>query len=238
VYEAGPLVEQTSAEVRRVLGLNAVAHVEVLNAIIRLNAERGFDSGNTLTYLELGSSQGLHIRANRALYAPSKAIGLDFCSAVAAGGETARTIYFAPGPTDTPMLHRNHWSRAGGTAAVHTVLLQRDPELYRRFFVECDGATVGDVAATAGVAEANLVGALPGYSNERREAFNGADGVLAPVDCGTAIATLTKDGERFPSGCYLMTAPNGRPLLRFCGFDALDRRGLFEERCRAVALES
>lgn len=236
VYDFGPLLEHDVARRNRVLGVNLLGHVEVLHGVMALNLARGVDNPETLTCVEVGSFQGLQPRKRRALYAVSKAAGVDFCAALDAGAEVRRCVYFAPGPIDTRMLHENHWvTKANGPREFLESLADGPAERYRAIFRDCDGARLHEAAEAWGAGQEEVLHAFERYRAERARALRDEHGVLAPEECARMIAMVALEAKRCPAGVYFASAPRGgRARLERVRFAALNRLRAFRARAKRI----
>lgn len=230
VYEFGHLLEHTAERRSEVLGVNVLGVTEVLHAVMALNRRLSTKNEKQLTCILVGSYQGLHAKNKRPIYAASKAYGIDLCTSLAEAREIANCIYLAPGPIDTPMLHRNHWvTRAGGSEDFFNDTLSGPREAYKSIFVDCDESTFERVARKSlGTKNAKLQTALSRYSTVRREAFNEELGVLDP-DAFAGVLTDLLTSDKLASGVYGFRATEmGEVSVKMATFASLDRRLTFE----------
>jgi NAD(P)-dependent dehydrogenase (short-subunit alcohol dehydrogenase family) len=229
VYDFGPLTSYDTARRGRLLGLNILGTVEVLFSVCALNDRLRRLSEKSLTQIFVGAFQGLQVRAGRQLYASSKAWAIDFCAALVEGREIPRCLYVAPGPIDTPMLHRNHWvNKASGPEQFFEQVLRGTRAEYESIFLRCEESTLIEVAQGQG---GGLVGelqeAMGRYQAERAKAKVAELGVMSAADCAAALVDTGLSPER-GSGVYLIGTERGnRPFIKMASFESLDRNSLF-----------
>lgn len=236
VYDFGRFLEHDLGRRRRIIGVNFIGHLEVLFGVMAVNKARGVNSAEALTYIDVGSFQGLYARAQRSLYAPSKAVGIDLCTALWEGKEVHRCIYFAPAAIDTHMLHRNHWvTKAGGSEEFFDKVFRGGRKLYREIFIECNEDAVRAATAEFASSRAEIVAAFEKYRVARQEAFRKDLGVLPPEDCGEMLIKMLVEPERYPCGVYLASGcPEGQPTLEWVGFDELSRLDSFKRKAQEI----
>lgn len=230
-YGYGPFLE-TSVETRRqILGLNILGVTELLHAVMKLNSRRRLQNETQLHHILVGSSQGLYARKDRAVYAASKAYGIDFCSSLAEGGDVASCSYLAVGPIDTPMMHRNHWvSKLGGPKRFFDLLLAGNISDYRSVFITCDKSALERIAKNRFPRHARrLLATFAKYKELRNDQFSKDLGVLSASACAKALVRIVTL-PRPRSGVYMVTpVRHGRGLsLAFAPFQSLSRQRLFE----------
>ena len=230
VYDFGRFLEHGVARRVRTLGVNLLGHIETLHAVMSLNAACGFDNSAILTSIDIGSFQGLYARAERPVYAPSKAAGIDFAGALFEGKEVARSLYFAPASIDTHMLHFNHWvKKAGGSEKLFSNVRGGDRHQYDAIFMRCDQRVLRNVAAACGLDPAEAEQTMLKYAEARKGAFAGSLGVLRVDTCARMLTALVRNPDHYPSGVYLAFAPYGAaPRLTEAGFRELSRLKLIE----------
>jgi NADP-dependent 3-hydroxy acid dehydrogenase YdfG len=230
VYDAGIFVEHDFPRRRRLLGVNLIGHVEMLHAVMHLNAGLGVDNAITLSHIDVGSFQGLVPRAERALYVLSKGAAIDLAAAMQAGGELHRSLYFAPGPVDTHMLHRNHWVvKARGSAELFDGLWARDAPAYKAAFIDGDAAPLLEAARGRGEDSEETAAAFDRYRTARGEARLSDWGILDVDVCARMLAAMVESPVQFPSGLYVATSRvDVGPRLRFVKFDRLTRLRVVE----------
>jgi short-subunit dehydrogenase len=240
VYEFGQLLEHAVERRGEVLGVNVLGVTEVLHSVMALNRRLSRENAKEFTHILVGSYQGLYARDGRPVYAPSKAYGIDLCTSLAEGKEVATCIYLAPGPIDTPMLHRNHWvTRAGGSEDFFNEALGGPSKTYKSIFVDCDGAILERIAREKFAPElANLRTAMKRYAIVRREAFEEELGVLTPTACGSVLTDMLTCHE-LVSGVYSLRAEGmgSEVAVKMATFASLDRRLTFESVATAPALD-
>ena len=230
VYDFGSLLEHDPPRRANIYGVNLLGHMEVLYNIMALNTELGFDNPKGLTVIDVGSTQGLHIRARRPLYAPSKAAGIDFCNAIHMGGEVQRCIYFAPAPIDTHMLHRNHWiTKAGGSLEFFERVFGGSRERYRSIFIDCSEWALLDAISELSFDLQEVRQSFEKYCSIRKESFRGEFGVLDPDECADILVKIVIEPSRYPSGVYVASVPRGqRTEVKMLHFEELSRWTVME----------
>ena len=210
VYWSGRLADSTSDIRQSVFGVNLIGRIELLNAVLRVNAERGADNGSSLVHVDVGSFQGLKIRQGRALYAASKSSGIDFAAALVAGNELRRSIYFAPGPIDTYMLHYNHWVvKSRGSQQLLKDLKSGDRDLYRAIFVDCLDDRLRRFISDQDL-RVEAMDQFQIYKRHRREAAEGEFGILQPDECAQKVLSFVNSPEVFQSGVYTALRRDGK----------------------------
>lgn len=236
VYDSGPFLDHDSKRRQRIIGVNSVGHVEVLYQIMTLNSARGIDNGKLLTYIDIGSFQGFYARAQRPLYAPSKAAGIDFCTALWEGREVRRCIYFAPALIDTHMVHENHWiKKAGGSVEFFRYILDGPVDRYRAIFIKCDVTVLREAASVLGIDLEKTLQTFDRYRSIRQEAFEGNPGVLGVNECAGMLVKIAIEPDQYPSGVYFANSmPGEGPALWHTSFSELSRRDLFERVARRL----
>lgn len=237
VYEYGAFLDSDARRRSDVLGLNIFGSTEMLHAAMAVNSALAQNANQRFSHILLGSFQGLYSRADRSLYASSKAYSLDLCSALTQGLEIHRNIYVAAGPIDTPMLHRNHWvAKAKGPKAFFDRILAGKPCTYRAIFVDCDQHVFGSCLERESVAiQVQLQMTFDKYRMIRRETTRGALGILSRLDCSAVLHQLLCR-EDLKSGVYMLSAPGSVVSIRMAKFEDLDRRRTFESVAIPVVL--
>jgi hypothetical protein len=241
VYDSGPFLEHDGTRRGETVGVNLLGHIEVLHAVMSLNASHGFRNADCLTYIEVGSFQGLYPRAGRSLYATSKSAGIDFCTSLIEGKEIARCIYFAPAMIDTHMLHRNHWiHKSHGSSHFFDLVLRGSPDLYRALFRECNEAVLEDLVEQLGARAELDVGEIRSqfgtYCAFRRDAANSEVGLLSPEECAQFLIRVMDEQDIHHSGVYFASRQaRGQATVRYITFLQLSRRKLIEERGETLA---
>lgn len=224
VYDYGNFLDYCASRRTALLGLNVLGTAEVLHAVMALNNRRGLPNSKTLIHILVGAFQGLKVRANRSLYASTKAWGLDFCTSLAAGAEVAKCIYAAPVPIDTPMLHKNHWvNKAGGPENFFEAVLNRTRAEYDSIFRACDDSVLREVGRKGFESELESLGAaLVRYREERIRAHDSDLGVITAAYCASVLLNIVERSNS-ESGVYLIT---DKPPT-FAKFDQLNRYNMF-----------
>jgi short-subunit dehydrogenase len=231
VYDFGDLLDHDVKRRSRVLGVNVLGMTEVLHGVMAVNRQFCVENDEEFTHILVGSYQGLFARDGRPLYAPSKAFGIDLCTSLVESGEVMKCIYLAPGPIDTPMLHRNHWvTRAGGTEEFFSVTLGGPPKIYRSIFVDGDESILERVARQKFSPELrDLREAMKRYRAVRREAFEEELGVLSPGACASVLTDMLTRRD-LVSGVYSLmpNAAGTEAIVKMATFASLNRRLTFE----------
>jgi len=239
VYDSGEILEHDVQRRQRLLGVNLVGHVELLHAVMALNVQRGVKNSDFLSYVEVGSFQGLRARGGRAIYAASKAAGIDLCSALLDGHEVLRSIYFAPAAIDTHMLHRNHWvHKARGAQALFDQILHSDLSLYHAVFIDCDEEAFRRAVSVSGERLDLALGNFKAYVAVREETKHGELGLLSADVCAKMLLSLVTQPAIHSSGVYLAScAARSGPSLCFARFADLDRLQRLQEVGQLVRWE-
>lgn len=235
-YEFGPFVGHELIRRQRVLGLNLLGITEVLYSVMALNAERDHDNTKVLTHVLIGSLQALDTRAERSIYAASKAYGLDLCAGLSRGHELANCIYLALGPMDTAMLHWNHWTaKVGGSNRFFQYIFAGDPDRYKSIFMDCNESALVAAAESAFPDDLQtLVLKFKEYRRAREQAFNSEVGVLNPNASAQLLTSLLAKG--LDSGLYSLNCQKGRMSMKMATFEQMSRKDLFFSVAREVAL--
>lgn len=224
-YDSGRLAETTVEARERLLGVNVCGQVEVLHAVLSLNQRRGVDSSSDLSYIQIGSLHGLTASGGRSVYAGTKAFGLDLCISLSSGREVKRVIYVAPGPIDTPMLHRNHWvSKVGGCSRFFEHVRALGPLVYKDVFEKCEDEAFRKAISTEDWDREMLADKYERYKERRVSAFSQRDGVLSVADMAQGITELVSEESSCTSGVYVFTAPGGEVSMERMSFGKMLRR--------------
>ncbi len=224
-YDSGPLVDSTIEGRRRLLGVNVCGNLELLVAALALNKRLGFDSPGRLSFLEIGSLRGLQVSPGRAAYAASKAFGLDLCISLDQEGQVKRTLYIAPGPIDTHMLHRNYWAtKEGGPVEFLDYVRTKRAELYRDIFIRGDDQAFAEAAASGRMSRHALAPVFERYQARRIAQLADPRGILDAAELAERLVDLAVDAAAHPSGAYVFTAPGGRMQMEKLDFSDLIRR--------------
>lgn len=223
VYDAGPFVEHDVTRRKSLLGLNLVGHVEVLHAVMAVNARHGCDNGRYLVHMEIGSFQGLYPRCHRTFYALSKAAHIDLYTALMDGFELHRCFYLAPGLVDTHMLHKNHWVyKAYGSAKFFDDIFIKLPHLYRAIYEDCRFEVFHSVVQSSHESKPHLLSAYDKYVVTRRAAFDAAAGVASREEVAKIATSILRD-DRFGSGIYFPRTAKQGALLKYASFKDMVR---------------
>jgi short-subunit dehydrogenase len=228
VYWAGSLNASLPETRSTVYGVNLLGHIEVLHAVMRINAECGVSNASSLIHIELGSSHGLNPRQQRALYASSKSCGIDFGASLDAGAEVFRYVYVAAGPVDTHMLHHNHWViKAGGPESLIQELKSGSRSTYNAVFIECSDQEFGTALSTKRLAT-ELFANFAAYKRCRQEAASDELGILTAEECSSLIVNAALSPEAYPSGVYLPRKRKGQKAnVDYKSFDEMKRFNVF-----------
>jgi short-subunit dehydrogenase len=225
VYEFGPFASMSTEARGRVMGVNTCGKLELLHAVLSLNAQRGINNASEFTLIDIGSSHALDASAGRALYASTKAMSLDLCIAMNEGKEAARIIYIAPGPIDTHMLHRNHWvSKGQGPEEFIAHVRALPPDRYRAIFQMCDEDAFEEAASSSGLHSNQLRAIFRRYKDRRMEQENAESGIIQPNDLANRLVEIAIDADAYPSGLYFIQSPGGKLQMDRMEFAALKRR--------------
>ena len=225
LYSSGPLIEETAASRKDILGVNVCGKYELLHAALSMNNAAGFDNGKGFTLIDIGSSHGLYPSNGYSLYAPSKAYGLDLCVTLQDGNEIRRCIHLAPGPIDTCMLHRNYWvTKEKGPKMFYENLLSQNKKLYYDVFVGCSENALVEACKQDGEKVDNLIGIFNRYKTRREEKIKTEEGIIQPKDLAALLANILMDANAFKPGVYVITAPQGRLQIKQHGFPAFRSR--------------
>jgi len=208
VYWSGEFMRTASTTRSALLGVNTVARVELLHAVMSLNDETGILNDEQLTHIDIGSLHGVCLQSGRSLYAASKAFGVALATVMDAGRELRRSIYVAPGPIDTYMLHFNHWVvKSGGRSVFIENLRKGDPTVYDAIFRECsEPALLRSITGLGAEDQAREL--LKTYKSHREAAFAAQSGVISARHCAEVVHSLVASDCK--SGIYLVThSPTG-----------------------------
>src|SRR3989442_15143419 len=84
-----------------------------------------------------------------------------------------------------------------------------DRKRYEAIFPRCDEEALAEAATRCRVDVNEATRTLRKYEFARREAFNGALGVLGVETCARMLSSIVTSPAEYPSGVYLAYAPNG-----------------------------
>jgi short-subunit dehydrogenase len=209
IYTVGSLIESSARERESQIGVNICGKIETLHAVLLFNESHNVPSNERLTLIDIGSVHGLTSPAKRSLYAATKAFGLSLCTSLANGRELHRAFHIAPGPIETPMLHRNVWVlKAGGPVDFFEFLLQGNVSTYNKIFVECEDGAFTSAARAFNADSTTLAKVFFRYKDIRREQKADTKGVLSVE----AVAEFVENLVSIPQsqdGTYILTAPWG-----------------------------
>jgi|SRR5579863_606519 len=229
VYDFGRFIDHDASRRERVLGLNVLGTTEVLHAVMSLNELRRIQNSERFTNVLVSSFQGLHARADRPVYAPSKAYGIDLCTSLSAGQEVAKCICVVPSSIDTPMLHRNHWvTKSGGSEDFFNKMLDGPRGRYCSIFVDGDEAALDEAASEEPVGTTSgFRGIMRKYVAARLAAQSAPLGILSAEACASALAEIVISSQS-DSGVYVLTPASGatKAAVKKVPFSSLDRRGI------------
>jgi short-subunit dehydrogenase len=228
VYSAGRLLDSSPQTRMATYGVNAVGHIELLRSVMHINSDHKVNNAETLVHVEVGSAHGLNPRKERSLYASSKSWGIDFAAALTAGTELKRAVYFAMGPVDTYMLHRNHWTdKAGGSASFIDGLRSGERSIYERVFMECSEQAFA--AATKDRPNLDqMLTHFKRYRQARAEAASDYLGMLSADECAQMILHCSL--QESESGVYVCSKePGMQPAYKYRSFADMQRLSRFKE---------
>lgn len=222
VYHSGSAKQHGEKERSEILGVNICGMFECVQCVSLSNGKCDPGTASGLTFLNLGSLHGLDPGANRTWYGPSKAIGLDLCIALHKSGAIWRNIYIAAGPTDSYMLHRNHWSvKLGGPEDLLAHVRNNHRECYEDVFVNCSENAFARVCEDleGRVGREDLLSLFRQYCKLRNKAREAAEGVLTRQQLAGILARMMLDDRTYQSGLYRITAPEGETDIQHFRFD-------------------
>jgi NAD(P)-dependent dehydrogenase (short-subunit alcohol dehydrogenase family) len=224
-YEYGPFAEMSPDQRSRLVGVNICGKIEVLHAALLMNKRLGVSNSDEFTFMEIGALHALDTPAHRSLYSATKAIGLDLCASMHRGEEVRRAIYIAPGPIDTPMLHRNHWvSKERGPVEFFDFVRAQEGSLYNDVFVECNEARFNEAVSLSQLDWASFSSLFARYRERRLEQLDSLEGILDPDDFSAHLARIVLDDVTHGSGVYVFNAPGGKIQLQRLSFSDVARR--------------
>jgi NAD(P)-dependent dehydrogenase (short-subunit alcohol dehydrogenase family) len=209
-YQVGRYECTTVDERAAVLGCNIAGKWEVLHAVMRLNAELGFDNPRELDIFDVGSLHAVRHSPHRALYNPTKTAGLELCRVLLNGSEVRRAIHLAPGPVDTPMLHWNHWVlKEHGDPDFPTLVKDRCPSLYRPIFREGDWAALAVAQRELGREDEAVRDVFGRYLHRRAVLAQTEEGITSPEILAEYIANQMLGARAYDSGIVEVSSPHG-----------------------------
>jgi hypothetical protein len=210
-YQVGRYECSTANERAAVLGCNVAGKWEVLHAVMRLNADLGFDNGQQLDIFDVGSFHAVRHSSHRALYNPTKAAGLELCAVLLNGSEVRRAVHLAPGPVDTPMLHWNHWVlKEHGDAEFLTLVKNRCPSLYRPIFREGDWAALAAAQHELELEDETVQDVFRRYVHRRAVLAQTENGITSPEIFAEYIAEQMLGARTGESGIVEVSSPRGQ----------------------------
>lgn len=214
-YQVGRYESSTADERAAVLGCNVAGKWEVLHAVMRLNADLGFDNGQELDIFDVGSLHTVRHSSHRALYNPTKAAGLELCTVLLNGSEVRRAVHLAPGPVDTPMLHWNHWVlKEHGDPAFLTLVKDHCPSLYRSIFREGDSASLAAAQYVLEIKDETVRDVFARYVHRRAVLAQSEEGITSPETFADYIADQMLGTRTGQSGIIEVSSPRGHFRFR------------------------
>ncbi len=211
VYGVSAYESTKAAERADILGTNILGKFEILHAVMRLNADHGFDNATVLQLFDIGSLHALRHTSHRALYSSSKMAGLALCEVLVAGSEVRRAIHVAPSNIDTPMLHWNHWClKENGDPKLPNLVRLRLPALYPRVFRNCDVTAFATALLELGFGNPGIQTVFERYKHRRKMVSETEDGITSPETLAAYLVSLVLEEENIESGVIEVTSPNGR----------------------------
>lgn len=224
-FESGFLVDTPLDARARLMGVNICGHVEMLHTIMSLNQNRGVDNASELSYVQVGSLHGLGASPRRGIYAATKAFGLDLCLSLSSGGELKRAIYLAPGPIDTPMLHRNHWvSKEGGSISFFDHVWAKGMPTYLDIFVRCKDEAFAEEISAGDWNRQQLAETFERYKERRANSNSHPNGVLSVTEIAELLSDIVLKQGTYTDGVYVLTRPCGEIKMEKIPFHEMVRR--------------
>lgn len=209
-YHVGQYESTTITERAAVLGTNILGKWEILHAVMRLNADRGFENVSVLDVFDIGSLHGLYRTPQRALYNPTKTASLALCQILIEGQEVRRAIHVAPGPIDTPMLHWNHWVlKEKGDPGFPDLVRHRLPSLYEPIFRNGDAEALTTALLELGINNAGMQTVFERYKHRRKMVTESEKGLTSPESLAAYLASLMLEQDSTESGVIEVTSPHG-----------------------------
>lgn len=209
-YQVGRYECSTAEERAAVLGCNVAGKWEVLHAVMRLNADLGFDNAQELDIFDVGSFHAVRHSSYRALYNPTKAAGLELCRVLLSGSEVRRAVHLAPGPIDTPMLHWNHWVlKEHGDPGFLTLVKDRCPSLYRSVFREGDWAALAAAQRELRFEDETVRDVFGRYVHRRAVLAQTEEGITSPEIFAEYIANQMLGARTGESSIVEVSSPHG-----------------------------
>jgi hypothetical protein len=209
-YQVGKYECSTADERAAVLGCNVAGKWEVLHAVMRLNADLGFDNGEELDIFDVGSFHAVRHSSHRALYTPTKAAGLELCTVLVNGSEVRRAVHLMPGPVDTAMLHWNHWVlKEHGDPEFLALVKDRCPSLYRSIFREGDWAALAAAQHELGFEGEAIRDVFGRYVHRRAVLAQTEEGITSPEIFAEYIANRMLGEGTDESGVVEVSSPHG-----------------------------
>lgn len=213
-YHVGRYELSSTTDRANILGPNILGKWEVLHAVMRVNAIRGFDNAEVLGIFDVGSLHSLRHTSHRALYNPTKAASLAMCKVLSSGSEVRRAIHLAPGCVDTPMLHWNHWFlKEQGDPELPDLVRRKLPLLYRSIFREGDVQALANALSELGIEDPSISIIFDRYLNRRKMVAETEEGLTSPESLAQYIASIMLQESSDESGIVEVTSPRGS--LRF-----------------------
>ncbi|MBI2122243.1 MAG: SDR family NAD(P)-dependent oxidoreductase [Candidatus Sungbacteria bacterium] len=192
IYDFGTVDELPYERIQKLFGVNALGHIGMLRAVMRVNRKYGVANKRRLRLCEVGSFQGLMPRGGRSIYCLTKGGMIDFCQALA-NGELEHVVYIAPPSIDTPMLHFNHWvTKAQGDKTFWENIYMKDIALYRSIFLNCNHTlTYSHFARFPKNEQRKLNRAFRDYERIRNQYLNAKEGVATVTEVSETVIHYT-----------------------------------------------
>ena len=212
--------ENTSAQDRAdMLGINFLAKCELINAVMRINADSGFDNSKILDVIDFGSFHAIKKTPCRTLYNTAKIATFALCELLSKGAEVKRAFHIAPSYLDTPMLHTNHWTlKEHGDPRFPELVRQELPSLYPAIFRDTNSESFHVASDELGLTSLELTMAFNRYRSRRRAVADSQDGIILPEELASYITQLTLDTPGLESGILEVTAPHGHMHVTYRPF--------------------
>lgn len=197
IYDFGPVDELQYQSIENLLGVNALGHIGMLRAVMKVNRDRDNNNKKHLQLCEVGSFQGLMPRGGRSIYCFTKGGMIDFCQALA-NGELEHVVYIAPPSIDTPMLHLNHWAKkARGDETVWRTLYRKDLIAYQSIFLACDPSVAASYFKRFfPEKQQELQAVLKEYEKIRNQYMGAAEGVATVAESADTVVRHTFDPHK------------------------------------------
>jgi NAD(P)-dependent dehydrogenase (short-subunit alcohol dehydrogenase family) len=211
-YAVSRLEDMSVQDRGDMLGINFLAKCELINAVMRINADSGFDNSKILDIIDVGSLHSIGKSPRRVLYNTAKAATLALCELLNKGAEVKRAFHIAPGCLDTPMLHSNHWTLKEHGDPRFLELVRRElPSLYPAIFRDTDSESFHTATRTLGFTGSEFPIVFDRYRSRRKAVAGSQEGIILPEELASYIVGLTLDKAfSLESGILEVTAPQGQ----------------------------